>query len=157
MMRQAWMLLVSAIILTQVASAQPEKRKKEFNLTKASLAIQGYDPVAYFTQNKAVEGRSSFSLQHEGVVYYFSTAQNRDVFQAAPARYEPQYGGWCAYAMGVKGEKVPVDPETFKISDGKLFLFYNRFFNNTLKLWNKEEKALHDKADANWSKIYSKP
>ena len=67
--------------------------------------------------------------------------------------YEPQYGGWCAYAMGTSGEKVKVDPETFKIIDGRLFLFYNAFFNNTLNSWNKDEKNYHTKADQNWKTI----
>ena len=61
--------------------------------------------------------------------------------------------GWCAYAMGAKGEKVEVDPETFKIVDGKLYLFYNKFFNNTLESWNKDEARLRSNADKNWSKI----
>ena len=63
-------------------------------------------------------------------------------FASNPAKYEPQYGGWCAYAMGHDGSKVEVDPETFKIINGKLFLFYNRFFNNTLKTWNQDESKL---------------
>ena len=75
---------------------------------------------------------------------------------AQPGKYEPQYGGWCAYAMGATGEKVPVDPETFKIVHGKLFLFYNKFLNNTLKSWNKYEKNLNAKADGNWAKLFNK-
>jgi len=62
-----------------------------------------------------------------------------------PAGYEPQYGGWCAYAMGANGEKVEIDPGTFKIVDGKLNLYYNAFFNNTLKSWNKDEVNLKKK------------
>jgi len=88
--------------------------------------------------------------------YRFASAANRDLFKASPARYQPQYGGWCAYAMGAKGEKVEVDPETFKIVDGKLYLFYNKFFNNTLKSWNKDEAGLKTKADVNWVKQKNK-
>ncbi|MEN9569980.1 MAG: hypothetical protein RL172_1211, partial [Bacteroidota bacterium] len=62
--------------------------------------------------------------------------------------------GWCAYAMGAKGQKVTIDPETFKIRNGKLYLFYNKLFNNTLKDWNKDEPALCAKADTNWTNIY---
>jgi hypothetical protein len=83
----------------------------------------------------------------------FPSAQNRDLFKADPARYKPQYGGWCAYAMGASGEKVEVDPETFKVLNGKLYLFYNKYFNNTLKSWNKDEPELKKKADANWMKL----
>ena len=78
---------------------------------------------------------------------------NKEEFRKSPARYEPEYGGWCAYAMGAKGEKVAVDPGTFKIVNNKLYLFYNKFFNNTLKDWNKDEANLKTKADASWGKI----
>ena len=64
---------------------------------------------------------------YNGTTYRFISQQNREEFAKNPARYEPQYGGWCAYAMGKQGEKVEVDPETFKILDGKLFLFYNKY------------------------------
>ena len=66
------------------------------------------------------------------------------------------FGGWCAYAMGDNGEKVDIDPETFKIIDGKLYLFYNAYFNNTLNSWNKDEKNLKNKANNNWSKLLKK-
>ncbi len=127
-------------------------RPKQFNLDNG-LAIKGYDPVSYFTLNKAIKGKKEFSVSNLGVKYYFSTMANRDVFMANPEKYEPQYGGWCAYAMGKEGTKVEVDPETFKIVNGKLFLFYNRFFNNTLKSWNLDESGLHAKADLNWQKL----
>ncbi|MCH2216056.1 MAG: hypothetical protein MK086_12885 [Flavobacteriales bacterium] len=72
-----------------------------------------------------------------------------DSFSKNPENYLPQYGGWCAYAMGVKGEKVDVDHETFKVWDGKLYLFYNKYFNNTLKYWNDDEASLKPQADIN--------
>lgn len=130
-------------------------RTRHFNLEK-SLAIEGYDPVSYFKQGKAVEGQKSFSVTREGAIYYFSSEANRQLFLKSPATYEPQYGGWCAYAMGATGEKVEVDPETFKVLNGKLYLFYNFRFNNTLKSWNKDEAKLKAKADTNWSKIFEK-
>ena len=127
-------------------------RTQHYNLEK-NLAIQGYDPVAYFTQSKAVEGVSKFAYTHMGVSYHFSSEANKKSFEANPSKYEPQYGGWCAYAMAATGEKVEVDPETFKILDGKLYLFYNAYFNNTLKSWNKDESKLKTKADSNWKTI----
>lgn len=139
------------LLIALGASAQSaEVRKKQFNLGQSGLAIQGYDPVAYFTSDKAVEGKKEFSLEYQGATYQFATAADRDAFKANPGKYEPQYGGWCAYAMGAKGEKVAVDPETFKIIDGKLYLFYNKFFNNTLKTWNKDESHLKANADKSW-------
>ena len=126
---------------------------KHFNLNK-SIAIEGYDPVAYFVSQKAIKGNSSNAVSHHAVTYYFSTKTNKDLFLKSPDKYTPQYGGWCAYAMGAKGEKVEVDPETFKIIQGKLYLFYNAFFNNTLKDWNKDEANLKLNADANWKSIF---
>lgn len=142
------LLLLSVISFGQNTA----KRTKQFNL-ESSLAIQGYDPVAYFKSNKAIKGKKEFSYAFEGVTYLFVTKENKDEFQKTPQKYEPQYGGWCAYAMGSSGDKVEINPETFKIIDGKLYLFYNAFFNNTLKSWNKDEKNLKSKADTNWKKF----
>jgi len=146
-------LILFVVVSSTISFAQSAaKRTKEFNLEN-KLAIQGYDPVAYFTQKKAVKGKSAIATSFEGVTYYFSTTANKEAFAKNPAAYEPQYGGWCAYAMGANGEKVEINPETFKIVDGKLNLYYNAFFNNTLKSWNKDEVNLKKKADLNWKKI----
>jgi YHS domain-containing protein len=123
-----------------------------FNLENG-LALQGYDPVAYFLEQKAVAGRKEFAHAHEGATYYFASERNRQAFVKNASAYTPQYGGWCAYAMGATGEKVEIDPETFKITDGKLYLFYNRFFNNTLPKWNKDESSLKSRADQNWKML----
>jgi YHS domain-containing protein len=140
------------VLSTSVFGQSAAKRLAEYNLDK-KVAIQGYDPVAYFTQKKALKGKSTLVATHEGVIYNFSSQTNKDLFLKNPTSYEPQYGGWCAYAMGSSAEKVEVDPETFKIVDGKLHLFYNAYFNNTLKSWNKDEVNLKAKADSNWKKI----
>jgi len=146
----ALLILPGFFSFAQDESAQ---RKKEFNLDKG-VVLSGYDPVSYFTQNKAVKGNKDFAVVSSGVTYYFASASDKEEFKKNPSKYEPQYGGWCAYAMGKDGSKVEIDPETFKIIDGKLFVFYNKFFNNTLKSWNKDEAKLHQQADANWKKIY---
>ena len=147
------MLLVLLALTLNVTAQQAPVRKAQFNLEKSGIAIQGYDPVAYFMSNKAVEGKEDITTLYNGVTYRFATAQNKESFKADPAKYEPQYGGWCAYAMGAKGEKVEIDPQTFKITNGKLYLFYNKFFNNTLPEWNKDETHLKDNADKNWTKF----
>jgi YHS domain-containing protein len=140
--------------MTPGLSAQTaEIRKKAYNVEKSGLAIHGYDPVAYFTEHKAIEGKKEISTYFNGVTYRFSSIKNRDLFKANPGKYEPQYGGWCAYAMGANGEKVAIDPETFKVLDGKLYLFYNKLFNNTLTKWNGNEKTLKNNADRNWPKF----
>jgi YHS domain-containing protein len=140
-------------LFLDTATAQNAQRVKNFNIDKTTLAIEGYDPVAYFTSKKGIEGKMEISLVREGITYYFSSIQNRELFKVNPSKYEPQFGGWCAYAMGENGEKVSVDPQTFKVLDGKLYLFYNKFFTNTLKDWNKNENALRQKAEQNWSKF----
>jgi YHS domain-containing protein len=151
-MKYLFSILITFLVLN-TALAQKTQRTKNYNIDKTTLAIQGYDPVAYFISKKGIEGKKDINLISEGVTYYFSTVQNRELFKANPLKYEPQFGGWCAYAMGENGEKVSVDPETFKIIDGKLYLFYNKFFNNTLKEWNKNENALKQKAEQNWAKF----
>ena len=155
-MKQLAYIGIGLVIFIGGLSAQNNHRQQLFNLSGKQLAINGYDVVAYFTQGKAVEGKASLAVSYEGVNYHFSSLQNKETFLSQPLKYEPQYGGWCAYAMGATGEKVAVNPETFKILDGKLFLFYNKFFNNTLKSWNKDEKALNAKADGNWTKHFNK-
>jgi len=151
-------LLMSALTVLWVAmfaqSDKSEARKAQFNLTSKQAAIKGYDPVSYFKDGKPKKGESSNSFTFQGVTYYFVSADNRDLFKKNPLQYEPQYGGWCAYAMGNDGSKVEVDPETFKILNGKLYLFYNKFFTNTLKSWNKDEAKLMKNADVNWAKTF---
>jgi YHS domain-containing protein len=144
--------LILLLVISFAFSQNTAKRITVFNLDK-KVAIQGYDPVGYFKQNKPVKGKKEIASTYEGVIYYFSSIENKNVFIKNPAKYEPQYGGWCAYAMGDSGDKVEINPETFKIIEGKLYLFYNAYFNNTLKSWNKNETALKSKADTNWKKI----
>ncbi|GAB5522665.1 MAG: YHS domain-containing (seleno)protein [Roseivirga sp.] len=124
---------------------------EHYNL-KGGLAIQGYDPVAYFTENKAVEGKETIKHTANGVTYRFASEANKKLFTTDPKKYEPAYGGYCAYAMA-DGDKVRIDPETFKVKDGRLFLFYNFNFTNTLKKWNKDEANLYGKAEGAWKKI----
>ena len=84
-------------------------RKKHFNLD-GDIGIKGYDPVAYFTEHKAIKGNKGLSVFYKGVIYNFSTVANKELFKAGPSKYEPEYGGWCAYAMGKNGEKISVLP-----------------------------------------------
>ncbi len=151
-MKHLTLTLVLTLFVGSLFAQTDEARKKTYNVSKKAVAIQGYDPVSYF-DNKPIEGKSNMAHTHQGITYYFSTQSNLAKFKASPEKYEPVYGGWCAYAMGENGEKVEVDPETFKILDGKLNLFYNSWGNNTLAKWNKNEKALKTKADQNWKKF----
>lgn len=124
----------------------------DYNLKKGYVA-EGYDVVEYFN-NKAIEGDKVFSTTHDNVKYKFVSQKNLDTFLASPKKYIPQYGGYCAYAIAEKSKKVGIDPETFEIHDGKLYLFYNSWGTNTLELWKKNNvKGLQKKADLNWETI----
>jgi YHS domain-containing protein len=120
------------------------------------LALQGYDPVAYVDEGKALTGSAQITLQADGATYRFATAAHCAAFKKAPAKYEPAYGGWCAYAMS-RGELVEVDPTNFKVVDGRLMLFFKSFFVDTLKRWNVKEAPLLKQADASWLRLNSAP
>lgn len=150
-MNKRILIFLVAFISVATFAQNESKRIVEYNLEK-KVAIQGYDPVSYF-KGKPLKGKKEISAIFQGVIYIFSTQANKEIFIKNPSSYEPQFGGWCAYAMGNSAEKVKIDPETFKILDGKLYLFYNAYFNNTLKYWNKDEANLKKKADVNWKKI----
>ena len=156
-MRKTILLTVCFFVFISTVSAQDVTtlRKKHYNL-EGGLALDGYDAVAYILQKKAIKGSKDQAVFYQGVTYYFSSVANKEEFKKNPSRFEPEYGGWCAYAMGEKGEKVSVDPKTFKIIDGKLYLFYNKFFNNTLTDWNKNEVNLKKKADGNWKRSFER-
>lgn len=149
-MRYRRTVLLAALLLIGINLSYGQNAK-HVN-TKKDVAIDGYDPVSYF-DNAPKEGSSVNSAKYEGITYFFTSVANKNKFEEKPASYIPEYGGWCAYAMGANGEKVKVDPETYKIVSGKLYLFYNFRFTNTLNSWNDDEKALKGKADTNWQKI----
>lgn len=121
--------------------------------TKKGYGAHGYDLVAYF-KNRPTKGEKNFTTAYNGVKYKFSSKENLTTFKSNPKKYLPQYGGYCAYAIAVKQDKVSIDPETFQIKNGKLYLFYNAWGINTLKLWqNENENLLQEKADKNWENI----
>lgn len=88
------------------------------------VAIHGYDPVAYFTQAKPVKGQEQFTAVHDGAIYRFSSAKNRDLFKANTDKYAPQFGGFCAMGVALD-KKLDVDPAAFYITDDKLYLNLN--------------------------------
>ena len=120
---------------------------------KNEVALEGFDPTSYF-EGTPVEGSPKIKFQYKGVVYQFATQANLNKFKSGPDKFEPAYGGWCAYAMGKTGEKVKVDPETYLLLDGKLYLFYNFWGNNTLVDWKKDQKKLKESADHNWKESF---
>lgn len=124
-----------------------------------NVAVGGHDLVAYFSQNAAVRGSQNFEATIAGVKYWFASADNQKKFESNPAGFLPQYGGWCAFAMGMNKGTVPSDPKTFKFYNGKLYLFFNDYYQgtpvNTIVPWNAAEASLKAKADVNWSKMKS--
>lgn len=141
-------LLLLFIITCSTLAAQTI----DHNLKKG-FAANGYDVVSYF-DNTPLKGHKKHIAIFNGISYTFSSDKNLQKFNKNPNTYIPQYGGYCAYAIAVKSEKASINPETFLIKDGKLYLFYNSWGTNTLKLWeqNKEQK-LREMADVNWEKI----
>ena len=115
------LILLVALAFTPLALANDPIETGTFN----NKAIYGYDTVAYFTQNQAVEGDEDISSEYKGAVWYFSSVENKALFDAAPEKYAPQYGGYCAYAMS-RGRFVGVDEEAFTIYNGKLYLNYSK-------------------------------
>ena len=117
--------------------------------TKKGFVANGYDVVAYFN-DEALEGNKKFTAVYDTVKYKFISQNNLGTFNENPIKYMPQYGGYCAYAIGAKAEKVKINPETFEIRNGKLYLFYNAWGINTLELWLQDVKVLQEKADKYW-------
>lgn len=144
-----------AFILIAFISITATAQQTDYNLKKG-YAAEGYDVTEYFN-NKALEGDTKFSTEYDGVKFKFVSQENLDTFIASPKKFVPQYGGYCAYAIADKGKKVSVDPETFEIRDGKLYLFYNSWGTNTLKLWTEEgAETLRKKADIAWQSVRTK-
>jgi len=119
---------------------------------KEHLGIKGFDPVAYFTGDHAVKGLKELTSEYQGITYRFSTETNRDVFVKDPAKYTPAYGGWCASAMAF-GRKVDIDPESYIVEDGRLFLFYLGFRGDAKKDWLKNQPKWKSDADSEWHKV----
>jgi hypothetical protein len=116
---------------------EPVRALKDYNLPRNStLAIKGYDPVAYFPKGAGKPVKGLHSIEHicKGVTYRFATNDNLQRFKKDPARYEPAYAGWCAWAM-VTGDKADIDPRKFIVKDGRLFLFYDGFLNDNRTKW----------------------
>ena len=114
-----------------------------------SLAIDGYDPVAYFTELKPVKGSSEFRTDYQGVIFQFVSAAHRDTFAADPEKFVPQYGGYCAYGMA-RGYKAKINPAAFTIVRDKLYLNYNEAIRSR---WLSDIPGSIQKADANWPEV----
>lgn len=136
-------------------AAQSESRAylNARNIPASGVALDGYSPVSYFTVGHAEPGDPRFSVEHEGVTYRLTSPEQVELFRKNPARYVPEFGGWCAFGMAVQ-DKFPVDPTVFKIIDDKLYLFLRNEQVNALQLWNRgDETELLRKAGAHWAVV----
>jgi len=117
------------------------------------IAINGYDPVAYHTEGKAMKGTAEWKYEHEGATYKFSSEANKKAFKAEPAKFAPAFGGWCTVGAS-KGKKVATQPELFAIVDGTLYLNSSDGAHN---LFKKDKPGTIETAETNWVEIESTP
>ncbi len=143
--------LLTAIIAAATMFAAPiaASAKDAVYQSLFGTAIDGTDPVAYFTEGKPVKGSSDFAHDWNGATFHFASAENRDAFAANPEKYAPQYGGYCAWAVS-QGYTASTDPEAWKIVDGKLYLNYNKSVQST---WGQDIPGNIAAGDRNWPKV----
>jgi YHS domain-containing protein len=122
------------------------------NLDKTGVAIQGYDPVAFFTDHKPVKGDPKFLVKHDGAIYFFASKEHKDLFKADPVKYEPCFGGYCAYGVS-RNKLVEIDVDAFQIVDGKLLLQYSKGVRDD---FNEDATGNLAKANANWTGLVEK-
>lgn len=120
--------------------------KRLLNLDKDGIAIQGYDPVAFFTVKAPLKGNPAFTAEHEGAIYRFHSAKNRDLFKAEPAKYAPQFGGYCAYGVS-RNALAPIRIEAWQVVGGRLLMQKNEGIRDD---FNADPAGNLKKADANW-------
>lgn len=113
------------------------------------VAMRGFDPVAYFVDGRPAKGDPAFRLMHEGAEWRFASVANRDAFAADPARYAPQYGGWCAWAVA-QGYTAAIDPDAWRVVDGRLYLNYSR---SVQRRWERDIPGHIAAADVNWPRL----
>lgn len=147
-MKKALLMLI-CLLCSSAAFAQTKSLQ---NLDKQGVAIQGYDPVAFFTQGKPVKGQSQFESAYKGANYLFASAEDKATFDSNPSKYEPQFGGFCAYAVS-EGHTAPVKIEAFMIVNGRLLMQYDL---DVKKTFEKDPQGRLGKADKNWPDIVEK-
>ena len=123
------------------------------NIDNSNIALQGYSPVSYADLGLAQRGVKEFKTEYKGVIYYFTSKEQKASFDSNPGKYLPQYGGFCAFGV-YAGAKFRVDPTKFISKDGKYFLFLNNVELDAMQLWlNENEKSLIATANRNWAKL----
>ncbi|HXI69879.1 MAG TPA: YHS domain-containing (seleno)protein [Verrucomicrobiae bacterium] len=144
--------LLLSLTLAMLAMPVFAQTKTLLNLDKTGVAIQGYDPVAFFTDHKPVKGDPKISARHAGALYFFASKEHQDLFKADPARYEPEFGGYCAYGVS-RNKLVEIDVDAFQIVDGKLLLQYSKGVRDN---FNEDKAGNLAKAKTNWIGLVAK-
>lgn len=150
--RRFWLAAALALGLLALAPSDRVMAAAELNVGPDSLALKGYDPVAYFLADRPVPGNSRYELRHEGAVYRFATAGNLALFRSDPERFTPEYGGYCSYGVRL-GRKFDVDPHAWRIVEGRLFLQLDQ---GTQVIWLKDLNRNISIADSVWPQIREK-
>lgn len=153
-MKLGKILLAIGVIIAPLAVSGPVLADKAPIWTSigSNVAIRGYDPVAYFTVGRPTEGVATFKATYQGAEFRFANAANRAAFIANPARYAPQYGGYCAWAVS-QGYTAGIDPNAWAIVDGKLYLNYNRSIQTR---WQADRSNFIVAANGNWPNVLKK-
>jgi len=146
-----WLLVAFTAVVATAYAATATGPKPPVNTGGGELAIKGYDVVAYLT-GTATKGNPQFAYRWNGAVWQFATAKNRDRFKKSPEKYAPQFGGYCAWAIS-RGYTADVDPEVFRIIDGKLYLIYSK---SVEMRWEQDVQGNIAKAEANWPVVLNK-
>src|SRR5271154_3275241 len=146
------MLSLLFLVLGLALPGFAQTDKTPVNLDKQGLALQGYDPVAFFTNQKPVKGTADLQSAYHGGTYWFASPEHKALFDANPQKYEPAFGGYCAYGVS-KGHLAPVDINAFQIVDGRLLMQYS---NGARNGFNEDQKGNLTKADATWPKLVEK-
>lgn len=141
------------VTLLIFASLSTVALAKELNNVDGNgVALQGYDPVAFFTDGRPVRGDQQFQTQYHGATYYFASAEHKATFEKEPAKYEPQFGGFCAYGAG-RGKTVPIKIEAWQIVNGRLLMQYDLDVKGK---FNSDPQGNLSKADKNWPGLVEK-
>ena len=149
--RRRWISVLSAIALTAAAVAAADT-KPPVNVSRAGLALRGYDPVAYWTDGRPVPGVAEFEHRWNGAVWRFASAANRDAFAKEPARYAPEFGGYCAWAVS-RGYTADGDPTAWRIVDGRLYINYSKRVQTT---WEQDIPGNISRGRGNWPAVLDK-
>ncbi|MDE0345656.1 MAG: YHS domain protein [Boseongicola sp.] len=144
--RRLFLSLSAAAFLAGSIGVLPARAAQPPVFATNGVAIHGYDPVAYFTMSKPVEGDAAITSVLEGATFRFASAEHKALFDADPEKYAPKYGGYCAYAVS-KGATATTVPEAWSIHDGQLYLNYSAGVHRT---WLKDVEGNIQRADANW-------